>query len=201
MASTQTEQDESAIKHGVDTDQFQAFIDWLEDNPENGFLTLRSEGFYDGTVGRSTVHIGPYDLDGDTIDRPTRHYTIQYGAWKEIEAEGGYVGPTDRIEPVETTLSALNACLQVGVSINALRHGYEFDDIHVDVEAVVDPRVLFGVKDVGESCLQTIRADIEVEGEDLDKEAIDDIESMAERSPVHQLVSDENTIILDVESA
>lgn len=199
MASKQTEQDDSPVKHGVDTEQFQAFIDWLEDNPESGFLTLRSEGFYDGVVGRSTVHIGPYDLDEETIERPTRHYTIQYGAWKEIEAEGGYVGPTDRIEPVETTLSALNACLQVAVSINALRHGYDFDDIHVNVEAVVDPRVLFGVNDVGESCLQTIRADIEVEGEDLDEEDVEHIKSMAKRSPVHELVSDENNIILNVE--
>jgi uncharacterized OsmC-like protein len=102
------------------------------------------------------------------------------------------------MEPVETTLSALNACLQVAVSINALRHGYEFDDIHVDVEAGVDPRVLFGVKDVTEACLQTIRADIEVEGEDLDEGDVEHIESMAERSPVHELVSADNNVILDV---
>jgi len=201
MASKQSEQEDRTVTHGVDTEEFGAFVDWLEENPEKGYLTLSSEGFYDGVVGRSTVHLGPYDLDDETIDRPTRHYTIQYGAWKEVEEKSGYVGPTDRMEPVETTLSALNACLQVAVSINALRHGYEFDDIHVDVEAVVDPRVLFGVKDVSEACLRTIRADIEVEGENLDEEDIEHIKSMAERSPVHELVSDDNNVILDVDEA
>jgi len=199
MASKQSNRAEEGIKHGVDVEEFKSFTDWLGQDPEKGYLTLRSEGFYDGVVGRSTVHTGPYDLDDETIDRPTRHYTIQYGAWKEIEAEGGYVGPTDRMEPVETTLSALNACLQVAVSINALRHGYEFDDIHVDVEAVVDPRVLFGVKDVSEACLQTIRADIEVEGEELTDEDVEHIKSMAKRSPVHELISDDNNVILNVD--
>lgn len=35
------------------------------------------------------------------IERLTRYSTIAYGGWKEVEEATGFVGPTDRAEPVE----------------------------------------------------------------------------------------------------
>ena len=68
----------------------------LEESPVT--LGLGAHGVWEGHSGRSTVHIGPYDLNGEHIDRETRHCTISYGAWKEVEEAIGFVGPTDRAE-------------------------------------------------------------------------------------------------------
>lgn len=187
------------VKHGVAIEKFGEFAGWLAENPERGQLTLEARVVYEGTVGRSLAHIGPYALDGQRIERETRRYTIPFGAWKEVEAQAGYRDPTDRMEPVETTLAALAACLNVAVSLGALREGLELEGLETRVEAEVDPRVLFGVKGLEESpaCLRTLRAQIRVQG-DLSDRGLRLIGELAKRSPVHTLISERNEVLLDV---
>ncbi len=187
------------VKHGVDVEGVGKFADFLRENPDKGMLTLEAKATYEGTVGRSMVHIGPYALDDQKVDRETRHYTIPFGAWKEVEELAGYVGPTDRMEPVETALGALAACLIVGISFNALVQGISIDSIETHVQAEVDPRVLFGLKSLQEapSCLKTVRAEVKVTG-DIKDEDLAKLREMAERSPVHTLMSAPNRIITEV---
>lgn len=97
-------------------------------------------------MGHSTVHIGPYELGEERIERETRHYTIPYGAWKEVEAAVGAVSPIDRQEPVEMALGALAACLVVSISYNAHREGIELDDLQVKVKTRAAPDVLFALR-------------------------------------------------------
>ena len=90
------------IASGMDLDKLEAFRAALQKDPV--VLGLEARGVWEGHSGRSTVHIGPYELGGDRIERETRHYTIPYGAWREVEEAIGFVGPTDRAEPVEMAL-------------------------------------------------------------------------------------------------
>jgi hypothetical protein len=72
---------------------------------------LEATAHYEEHAGRSTVHIGPYAMDGDRLERRTRHYTFPFGAWREVEETIGVSGATDRMEPVEMALAATVACL------------------------------------------------------------------------------------------
>ena len=190
------------VRHGVDVTALGKFGDFLNENPDKGILTLGTTATYEGTIGRSMVHIGPYSLDDQEIDRATRQYTIPFGAWKEVEELAGFTGPTDRMEPVEIALGALAACLIVGVSFNALVQGISLDKIETSVEAEVDPRVLFGLNSLAEapSCLKTVRAEVKVSG-DVKDEDLARLREMAERSPVHTLMSAPNRIITEVSRA
>ena len=85
---------------GMDLDKLEAFRASIKANPVT--LGLEARTVWEGHSGRSTVHIGPYSLNGQVIGRDTRHYTIPYGAWREVEEAIGFEGPTDRVEPVET---------------------------------------------------------------------------------------------------
>lgn len=190
-----------SVEQGVDTEKFGEFVEELERRPDEARLELESTATYEGVVGRSLAKVGPFRVGGERVERETREYSYPYGAWREVEAAAGFVGPTDRIEPVETTLSALAACVNVAISTNALAQGIELDKLETTARTEVDPSVLFGVKPLeeAESCLPQVEIDIEVEGEDLSDEDLEQIEQMARRSPVHTLVSAPNRIAATVE--
>lgn len=154
-----------------------------------------------GRWGRSTGSVDSVTLCGDEIEHDIPEY--DYGAWAAVEDVIGYENPEDKIEPVETALSSLAACLNVAVSANGLAEGIELDDLKTTVNTSVDPSMLFGVQDVEEAqaCLKGVEANIEVDGEDLTEEDLEKIREMSRRSPVHTLVSSENAIFTTVEQA
>ena len=181
------------IKSGMDLDKLEAFRSALSDNPV--ILGLEARGVWEGHSGRSTVHIGPYELAGQRIDRETRHYTIPYGAWKEVEEAIGFVGPTDRAEPVEMALGAVAACLCNSIALNAPRHGIDLEGLEINVRADVDPSVLFEVKDPEDhtSCIPKIITEVKVTG-DLSDEQLQTIDRLIHYSPVHGMVEYANTV-------
>jgi hypothetical protein len=99
------------VVNGMDLEKLEAFRVSLKTTPVK--LGLEARGFWEGHSDRSTVHIGPYKLGDTQIDREDRHYTIPYGGWREVEEAVGFVGPTDRVEPVEMALGAVAACLSI----------------------------------------------------------------------------------------
>jgi hypothetical protein len=115
------------IINGMDLDKVEAFRKSLNNRPVT--LGLQALGIWEGHSGRSTVHIAPYRLGDQRIERLTRHYTIPYGAWREVEEAVGLVGPTDRAEPVEMALGALAACVTASIAFNAPRHGIKLEGI------------------------------------------------------------------------
>ncbi|MEE8348625.1 MAG: OsmC family protein [Acidobacteriota bacterium] len=181
------------IVAGMDLDKLEAFRKALEDNPIT--LGLRSRSVWEGHTGRNTTHIGPFRLGDQEIDRETRHYTIQYGAWKEVEETMGAVGPTDRAEPVEMALGAVGACLCNSIGLNAARHGINLEDMEVTVSADVDPSVLFELKgpEAHTSCIPNIRCEVKVKG-DLTDEQLQEIKRLVAYSPVHGMMSEKNDI-------
>jgi uncharacterized OsmC-like protein len=183
----------TTVINGMDLQKLEAFRSSLKDRPVT--LGLEAKGIWEGHSGRSTVHIGPYELGGQHIDRPTRHYTLPYGAWREVEEAIGFVGPTDRMEPVEMALSAVAACLTNSIALNAHRHGIELEGLEVKVSCNVDPSVLFEVREpeAHNSCMPKISSEVRVKG-DLTPEQVETIQRLVHHSPVHGMVEYANTV-------
>jgi len=181
------------IVNGMDLDKLETFRTSLQESPV--ILGLTAHSVWEGHSGRSTVHIGPYDLSGQHIDRETRHYTVSYGAWKEVEEAIGFVGPTDRAEPIEMALGAVAACLCNSIALNAPRHGIKLEGLEVNVHADVDPSVLFEVKgpESHTSCMPKITTEVKVKG-DLTDAQLQTIKDLVHYSPVHGMVEYANTV-------
>ncbi len=183
----------ATIKSGMDLEKLEAFRSALAENPV--ILGLEARSVWEGHSGRSTVHIGPYELAGERIDRDTRHYTIPYGAWREVEEAVGFVGPTDRAEPVEMALGAVAACLCNSIALNAPRNGIDLEGLEISVRADVDPSVLFEVKgpESHTSCMPKIVTEVKVKG-DISDDQIETIKRLIHYSPVHGMVEYANSL-------
>ena len=188
------------IVNGMDLDKLEAFRESLKQSPVT--LGLEVKGTWEGHSGRSTVHIGPYKLGGQRIERETRHYTVPYGAWKEVEEAFGFVGPSDRPEPVEMALSAVAACLANSIALNAPRHGIPLEGLEIKVSCDIDPSVLFEVKDPEShtSCMPKITTEVKVKG-DLSDEQLQTIQRLIHHSPVHGMLEYANKVESKVERA
>lgn len=188
------------IVHGMDLNKLEGFRQSLEVEPLT--LGLEVRGIWEGHSGRSTVHIGPYRLGKERIERPTRHYTVPYGAWKEVEETIGFVGPTDRAEPVEMALGAVAACLANSIALNAPRHGIELEGLEIKVSCDIDPSVLFEVKgpESHTSCMPKITTEVKAKGA-LSDEQLKIIERLIRHSPVHGMLECANKVESRVDRA
>ncbi|NIS35130.1 MAG: OsmC family peroxiredoxin, partial [Actinobacteria bacterium] len=173
---------------GVHLETFEGFAEYAAENPDAVKLGLGARSTYEGTCAHSLAKIDSYTLGGETIDRETREYTIPYGGWREVLEAAGWVGATDRPEPVEVALSALASCINVGITINALANGVEIEHLRTRVQADFDPGVLFSLQDLGgaDSVFQNLTAEVEIDSPNLDKDQVDE---WARRAPVYTLVS------------
>ncbi len=180
--------DDQQTAHGIDLETLEGFAQHAADNPEAVRLGLGASATYEGTAAHSLAKVDSYELGGETIARDTREYTVPYGAWKEVLDAGGWHGPTDRLEPIEAALSALAACINVGISINAAANDVDIDHLRTRVRVDFDPAVLFNLEELGaaDSVYENLTAEIEIDGEDLDRDVIDE---WARRAPVYTLVS------------
>ncbi len=178
---------------GMDLDKLEAFRSAIKESPV--ILGLEARGIWEGHSGRSTVHIGPYELGGERIDRETRHYTIPYGAWREVEEAIGFEGPTDRAEPVEMALGAIAACLCNSIALNAPRNGIKLEGLEINVRTDIDPSVLFEVKgpESHTSCMPKIVSEVKVKG-DISDDQLDTIKRLISYSPVHGMIEYANTV-------
>lgn len=184
---------------GVDTETLATFAAHAAEHPEEVQLGLGATATYEGTCAHSLARIDGYELGGEHIERDTREYTISYGGWREVLEAGGWVGATDRQEPVEVALSALAACINVGVSINAVANGVEIDGLETTVRTDFDPAVLFSLADLkdSEQVFQNLTADVIVHGADVDPDVVDE---WARRAPVYTLLSLAQDIDLHVDT-
>ncbi len=178
---------------GMDLDKLEAFRSALKESPV--ILGLEARGIWEGHSGRSTIHIGPYELGGERIDRETRHYTIPYGAWREVEEAIGFEGPTDRAEPVEMALGAVAACLCNSIALNAPRNGIKLEGLEINVRTDIDPSVLFEVKgpESHTSCMPKIVSEVKVKG-NISDDQLDTIKRLISYSPVHGMIEYANTV-------
>ncbi|MFC6942613.1 OsmC family protein [Salinirubellus sp. GCM10025818] len=180
--------DDQQTAHGIELETLEGFAAHAAENPEAVQLGLGASATYEGTAAHSLAKIDSYELGGETISRDTREYTIPYGGWKEVLDAGGWMGATDRLEPVEAALSALAACINVGISINAAANDVDIEHLQTRVRTDFDPAVLFSLKELkgADTVFENLTAEVEIDGEDLDQDLIDE---WARRAPVYTLVS------------
>ncbi|MFC4439140.1 MULTISPECIES: OsmC family protein [Natrialbaceae] len=185
------------IAHGVDVEKLEEFAEYAAEHPDEVRLGLGARSTYEGTCAHSLAQMDSYTLGDETIVRETREYTIPYGGWKEVLDAGGWAGATDRMEPIEVALSALASCINVGITINAVANGVNIEQLQTRVRVDTDPGVLFSIRDLDESdsVFENLTAEIEIEGEDLDEDQIDE---WARRAPVYTLVSSSQDVELTV---
>lgn len=191
---------EHQTNHGVDVGKFEEFVEYAAGNPTEVQLGLGARSTYEGTCAHSLAKIDSYVLGGETIVRETREYTIPYGGWEEVLDAGGWVGATDRMEPIEVALSALAACINVGISINAVANGVDIEHLQTRVRTDFDPAVLFSIEELNEAdtVFENLTAEVEIEGEGFDEDQVDE---WARRAPVYTLVSLAQDVHLTVNAA
>ncbi|QZP38488.1 OsmC family protein [Halobaculum magnesiiphilum] len=180
--------DDQRTSHGIDLETLEGFTEHAAEVPEAVQLGLGASATYEGTAAHSLAKIDSYELGGETIARETREYTIPYGGWKEVLHASGWIGATDRMEPIEAALSALAACINVGITINAAASDVDIDHLQTRVRTDFDPAVLFSLTELKEadSAFENLTAEVEIDGADLDQDQIDE---WARRAPVYTLVS------------
>lgn len=195
----ETMTDQQHTSHGIELETLEGFAEHAAEHPEEVQLGLRAAATYEGTAAHSLARVDSYDLGGETIARDTREYTIPYGAWREVLDAGGWIGPTDRLEPIEAALSALAACINVGISINAAANGADIDHLQTRVMTDFDPAVLFSLKELNDadSVYENVTAEVEIDGADLDPDQVDE---WARRAPVYTLVSLAQDVEMTVKS-
>lgn len=179
------------IKHGIDLEQYAAFIERGTENPEDVMLGLGARGIDEGRPMHTLAKIDGYDYGGEEIRRPTRQYTFQLGAFKEVERDAGFVDPDDRPEPVEVALAALTGCINATLDVVALENEIELDALETDVRATLDPRAFFGIEDADDAgdVYDDFAIDLEVGGADLSDEDLETLRAGVARSPVFNLMS------------
>ena len=180
--------DDQQINHGVDIDKLESFAEYATEHPDEVQLGLGARSTYEGTCAHSMAKMDSYVLGNEKIVRETREYTIPYGGWKEVLDAGGWIGATDRMEPIEVALSALASCINVGITINAVANGVDIEHLQTRVRTDCDPGVLFSLEDLNEAdaVFENLTAEIEIDGQDLDEDQVDE---WARRAPVYTLVS------------
>ena len=185
---------------GFNVEVLEGFAGFAAENPNDVQVGLQATTIWTGRAGHSTAKVGPWKLADQPINKPSRDFSIQFGAWKEVEEALGIEGADDKLEPVEAALAAMCGCVNWAICINAALEGVSFDELEVSATAIVDPRVLLGVLSIEEatSCLQSISLEITARGENMSDEDKRRIEEMAHRSPVHAMIRHSNTIYTNV---
>ncbi len=103
------------------------------------------------------------------------------------ELGGGAVGPN----PHELMLSALGACTSITIQMYAQRKGWNVKNVSIKLteESVEDPN--------NQGKMTKITREIDVEGE-LTQEQIDSLKAVADKCPIHKLLSAPTQIVTNV---
>ena len=176
---------------GINSETLTAFAGYASENPDHVQLGTEAVAHWTGHAGHTTVKIGSWTMAGERIEKPSRDFSLQIGAWKEVEDAMGVVGADDKLEPVEVALGAMCSCVTWAICINAANAGISFDELSVSAKARLDPRVLLGEfsTDQAPDLVNDIEMQVSVKGEGLTELERAQIEEMCKRSPVHSMIA------------
>ena len=182
---------QETIQHGVDLEKHPAFVERMTESPADAMLGLGATGIAEGRAMHSLAKFGGHTYGGDEIRRPTREYTLPLGAFKEVEADAGFVDPCDRPDPVEVALAALTGCVNATLGIVAMENDIELDGLETSVDVDLDPRVSFGVRGVADAdeTYGDIEIEVEVSGPGITEADAETLREGIARSPVFSLMT------------
>lgn len=193
--SQTTQPEATRIAHGIDLDAHEQFLAFAKENPEDVQFVLRAEGTDEGRVLHTRSTTGSYSLGGEEIDRVARKYSYHIGGHKEVEDSVGFVDPTDRPEAMEVALAALTGCINGAISMSAVQAGVDLDEIETNITVGWDPSVFLGLSETTDAngapsdMWGDLQIDIEVSGDDVDEETLDQVREWVDRSGVYNLVT------------
>ena len=173
---------------GIDTRQIEAFNKEYTGNPSNFTLGLRARTIWEGRGLQNLGRVGKWSLGGQSIDKPTRDFSVQLGSWKEVGDALGVLGADDRLEPVEGALMSLASCVTEAITLNCARRRVDLTGLEVEAHADVDPGPITGAKAVSDwdRSMKEIAVTVTARG-DFSEDDRRVIEEGATRSPVHYL--------------
>jgi uncharacterized OsmC-like protein len=175
---------------GIDVRQLEAFNKEYERSPEGFTLGIEAKTIWEGRGLGNLGRIGRWSLGGQTMEKPTRDFSVQLGSWREVGDAIGVQMADDRVEPVEAALLGLASCVSEAITLNCATAGANLEGLEVKAHVDVDPGPITGAKDPStwKESLQKVQVDVTARGEfsDRDRQAI---EEGATRSPVHHIFS------------
>lgn len=185
-----SEEPETQHRMGVDRDTYREFLEWVGEEPDEAKMEYRARGVGEDVLARTTATVGEWQLGGEEMGQD-RDHELHYGVPEEIETAVGSADPTDRIEAVETALSALTACINGTIQFNALREGMDVQEVETSVSISVDPQVLFGHADADRASemLGEPAIEVEIHGDDLDDADREKLADYYRRSPVFDMLT------------
>jgi uncharacterized OsmC-like protein len=179
-----------AVK-GIDVAQLEAFNGEYEKSPDSFRLGIEARTIWEGQGVANLGKIGSWQLGGESVEKPTRDFSVQLGSWQEVGQAIGVEGADDRIEPIESALLGLASCVTEAIALNCARTGVAgLEGLEVKTHVDVDPGPIVGVKDpeTWRESLRSVSVDVYTRGE-LSERDRQMVEEGATRSPVHHIFS------------
>jgi uncharacterized OsmC-like protein len=179
----------TAVK-GINAGQLEAFNKQYAASPEKFTLGIQAKTTWEGQGLGNLGKVGKWTLGGQSIVKPTRDFSVQFGSWKEVGDAIGVEGADDRIEPIEAALLALSSCMTEAITLNCARTGVPLEGLEVTANVDVDPGPIVGVKDPSDwnTTLKSINVNVTTRG-NLSERDRKMVEEGATRSPVHHIFS------------
>ena len=175
---------------GIDARQIEAFNKEYEAAPSNFTLGLRARTIWEGRGLQNLGRVGRWSLGGQSIDKATRDFSVQFGSWREVGDALGVSGADDRLEPVEGALLSLASCVTEAIALNCAREHVDLTGLEVEARANVDPGPITGAKEPSDwdTTLKEIGVTVTAHGDFSDKDRRV-VEEGATRSPVNYMFS------------
>ena len=174
----------------IDVGQLEGFTKMYNDAPMSFTLGVEAKTMWEGHGLGNLAKVGKWSLGGQTIQKPTRDFSLQIGSWQEVGDAIGVEAADDRIEPIEVALAGLCSCVSEAVTLNCARLHVNLEGLEVTAHLDVDPGPIIGARDPAEwtKNMKQVKVDVTAHGKfsAKDKQAI---EEGASRSPVHNIFS------------
>jgi uncharacterized OsmC-like protein len=173
---------------GIDARQIESFNKEYSANPTSFTLGIQSRTIWEGRGLGNLGKVGQWSLGGQTMDKPTRDFSVQLGSWREVGDALGVQGADDRIEPIEAALLGLSSCVTEAIVLNCARTGVNLESLDVNARVEVDPGPITGAKDPSDwdGTMRRVQVDVKARGDFSDQDRTT-IEEGAKRSPVHYM--------------
>jgi uncharacterized OsmC-like protein len=173
---------------GIDARQIESFNKEYSASPKSFTLGIQGRTIWEGRGLGNLGKVGQWSLGGQTMEKPTRDFSVQLGSWKEVGDALGVQGADDRIEPIEAALLGLSSCVNEAIVLNCARTGVNLESLDVTAKVEVDPGPITGAKDPTDwdGTLRSVQVDVMAGGEFSDQDRAT-IEEGARRSPVHYM--------------
>lgn len=110
---------------GINTTQLGSFNKQYTSSPSSFTLGIEGRTIWEERGLGSLGKVDRWSLGGQTMEKPTRDFSVQLGSWREVGDAIGVQAADDRLEPVEAALLGLSSCVTEAIVLNCARTGVD----------------------------------------------------------------------------